>query len=233
MTPQKTLGVLGGMGPAASAEFMVLLAKLAPASRDQEHPQVILLSWPQIPDRTEAILYGGKDPSPYLLEGLNKLASWGADLLAVPCNTAHYFIDKMKDQLSRPLVHIVHSTLEQTKQKSPSGAWLLASNGTIKTELYQKYAKQMEVELFLPDPKEQEEVHGCIELVKKNDLRGAASMLSKVLSSLQEKRDLPFIAACTEIPLAFKATNLDTDLMISSLEALASKCISIIYNDAF
>ncbi|MFY9430330.1 MAG: aspartate racemase, partial [Acetomicrobium sp.] len=110
--------------------------------------------------------------------------------------------------------------------------WLLASNGTIKTELYQKYAKQMEVELFLPDPKEQEEVHGCIELVKKNDLRGAASMLSKVLFSLQKKRDLPFIAACTEIPLAFKATNLDTDLMISSLEALALKCISIIYNGA-
>ena len=231
MTPKKTLGVLGGMGPAASAEFMTLLARLAPASCDQEHPKVILLSWPQIPDRTKAILSGGEDPSAYLLEGLNKLAAWGADVLAVPCNTAHYFIDKMRDLLPKPLIHIVESTLEHAKQKSPSGAWLIATKGTIKTGLYQRYAEQMGVKLLLPDLEEQDQIQNCIELVKKNDLHGAACVLKRVLLSLQKKNEVPFIAACTEIPLAFEATDLDADLIISSLKALAIKCISIVYSD--
>lgn len=233
MIPKKTLGVLGGMGPAASAEFMALLTRFAPASCDQEHPKVILLSWPQIPDRTKAILSGGEDPSAYLLEGLNKLAAWGADVLAVPCNTAHYFIDKMKDQIPRPLIHIVESTLEQAKQKSPSGAWLIATKGTIRTGLYQRYANQMGVKLLLPDSEEQDKIQSCIELVKKNDSQAAGRALKEILASLQKKNDVPFIAACTEIPLAFEATGLGNNLMISSLEALAVKCISVIYSDVY
>ncbi|WP_091462195.1 cysteate racemase [Acetomicrobium thermoterrenum] len=229
MFPKKTLGVLGGMGPLASAEFMTLLAKLAPAECDQEHPKVILLSWPQIPDRTKAILRGGEDPSPYLLEGLSKLASWGADLLAIPCNTAHYFIDRMEADLPKPLIHIVEATLEETKRRTSGGAWLLATSGTIKTELYQKHAPRMGVQLLLPEKSSQEQIQNCIELVKKNDLQGAGSLLKDILSSLSRERDLPFIAACTEIPLAFKAIGKES-LMISSLNALALKCISVIYD---
>ncbi len=172
---------------------------------------------------------GGEDPSPYLLEGLRKLASWGADLLAIPCNTAHYFIDKMEADLPKPLIHIVEATLEETKRRTSGGAWLLATCGTIKTELYQKHAQEMGVQLLLPEKSSQEQIQNCIELVKKNDLRGAGSLLKDILSSLSRERDLPFVAACTEIPLAFKAIGKE-GLMISSLDALALKCISVIYD---
>ena len=86
MVKNTILGVFGGLGPAASAEFMRLLAELAPAKCDQEHPKVYVYDNPQIPDRSTAIMGNGPSPEPQLKEGLLKLCSWGAQLLAVPCN---------------------------------------------------------------------------------------------------------------------------------------------------
>lgn len=150
----------------------------------------------------------------------------------MPCNTAHYFIDKIKDQIPRPLIHIVESTLEQAKQKSPSGAWLIATKGTIRTGLYQRYANQMGAFPFarFRGAGQDTELHRACQ---ENDSQAAGRALKEILSSLQKKNDVPFIAACTEIPLAFEATGLGNNLMISSLEALAVKCISVIYSDVY
>ena len=90
-----TLGVLGGMGPAA------------PAQKDQEHP------------------------APYLPDGLNFLLDWGADLLCVICNTAHVFVDKLPQEVLSHLVHIVDETIRQCRERSPKGAWLTATLGTM------------------------------------------------------------------------------------------------------
>ncbi|MDT8285138.1 MAG: amino acid racemase [Thermovirgaceae bacterium] len=120
--PHKVLGILGGMGPAATAEFLRLLADLAVADRDQDHPQIILFSNPRIPDRTAAIIGGGEDPAPDILEGLKRLESWGAQLLAVPCNTAHVFIDRFRGDLYVPLVHIIEETVSRARNASPEGA---------------------------------------------------------------------------------------------------------------
>jgi aspartate racemase len=95
---QKKLGVLGGMGPAASADFLRILAERAPATIDQEQPIVYVISDPQIPDRTCAIFGRGSDPSARIKQDLLSLAPW-ARFLAVPCNTAHLFIDKFRTEL--------------------------------------------------------------------------------------------------------------------------------------
>lgn len=223
------LGVLGGMGPAASAEFMRLLAALAPARIDQEHPQVILLSDPHIPDRSSAILGEGPDPSSEIRKGLMKLVEWGADMLAVPCNTAHFFIDRFRNELPVPLVHIVESTINEAKERSSEGAWLLSTKGTKRSGLYEKYASLVGYELFLPDPGIEEMVQESINLVKSNRSEDGGALLKDAVSILKKDKDLPIVAACTELPLAYDASGLPKDGMISSLEALAIRCLDQLY----
>ena len=228
-TPAKVLGVLGGLGPAASAEFMRLLAEFAPAERDQDHPRVILFSDPWIPDRSEAILGKGETPGPALESGLKTLLKWGADLLAVPCNSAHYFIDRFDRDHHLPLVHIVTATIEEARDASPEGAWLLSTMGTLQCGIYQDYASKYGYTLFLPGEEMPGRIQQVIHLVKANRMDEAGEKIASVAGELGKKRDLPVIAACTEIPLAYERSRLPSEMMISSLEALARACISAIY----
>ena len=228
--PHKVLGILGGMGPAATAEFLRLLAELAEADRDQDHPQIILFSNPRIPDRTAAITGGGEDPAPLILEGLKRLESWGADLLAVPCNTAHVFIDIFRKELDVPLVHIVEETLSRARTASPEGAWLMATSGTAASGIYSREAERRDYPLFLPDKGIQLQLQDVIGLVKANRTRESGVMLETCVSSLREERDLPVVAACTELPLAYQASALDPSGMISSLESLTLGCLEKIYS---
>ena len=219
--PRKLLGVLGGMGPAAGAEFLRLLTVLSPATRDQEHVSVVLLSDPQVPDRTEALLGRGEDPTPRLREDLLKLASWGANLLAVPCNTAHAFIDRFVGELPVPLVHIVEETLADATAKNPSGGWLVATEGTLASGIYQERALRRGFTLHLPSPREQAEVNEVIRLVKTNRTDEAGHHFRAVAEALWERTEVPILTACTETPLAYQAAGLPWEMTVSSLEALA------------
>ena len=228
--PLKVLGVLGGMGPAATAEFLRVLAELAGAERDQDHPKVLLFSNPQVPDRTEAILWGGEDPAPPILDGLRRIESWGADLLAVPCNTAHVFIDRFREKLKVPLVHIVEETLERARRRSPEGAWLTATMGTVASGIYSREAQKYGYELLLPGPDILEELQEAVTLVKANQLARSGAAMAEAVGRLKLQRDLPVIGACTELPLAYEASGLDPCGMISSLGSLAEACLERIYS---
>ena len=229
--PDKTLGVLGGLGPAASAEFMRLLALYAPARKDQEHPRVILYSDPWIPDRSSAIMGAGKDPGPFIRESLDKLVQWGADILAVPCNSAHFFIDKFRDRLNVPFVHIVESTLDEAQNKSPEGVWLLSTSGTKHSRLYENYASERGYRLLVPDTDEERILQDCIRSIKANDYKSASESMKNIYFQLLGKESLPVMAACTELPLAFNAAALPQEMMISSLSALADACLKKLYED--
>jgi len=219
--PFKLIGVLGGMGPAAGAEFLRLLANFCPAGSDQEHPPVILLSDPQIPDRTAAILGRGEDPTERIRKDLFKLVSWGADLLAVPCNTAHAFIDRFAGELPGPFVHIVEETLREAVEKSPDGGWLIATEGTLASGLYQERALREGYVLRLPSVPEQAEVNEIIRLVKANQTPEAAERFRPLAERLWHQAGLPLITACTETPLAYRAAGLPESMTVSNLEALA------------
>lgn len=229
LKPLKVLGVLGGMGPAASAEFMRLLAAMCPAVTDQQHPKVILYSDPQIPDRSSAILGKGPDPTEELKDGLLKLMEWGADILAVPCNTAHLFIDTFKDDLKLPLVHIVESSVALCRDRNPGGAWLLGTEGTLKCGIYQDYAARIGYSFYEPDEARRREVQKCINMVKANRVEESGKLLKGVVGSLWEERRIPVMTACTELPLSYDASGLPRDMSISSLAALAMKSLERIY----
>ncbi|MDO9509264.1 MAG: amino acid racemase [Thermovirgaceae bacterium] len=228
--PHKVLGVLGGMGPAATAEFLRLLAELAGAERDQDHPQILLFSNPRIPDRTAAIIGGGEDPAPAIFDGLRQLESWGADLLAVPCNTAHVFIDRFRTELKAPLVHIVEETVARSQAANPDGAWLLATSGTSSSGIYSAEAERRSYPLYTPGPETQAVLQDVIALVKSNRLDESGAMLGDCVFRLWKERDIPVVAACTELPLAYGASGLDPARMVSSLESLALGCLEKIYS---
>ena len=228
--PVKTLGVLGGMGPAACAEFLRILAKDAPAKNDSQHPKIIMLSDPDTPDRSDGLMGLGPDPEPVIKKNLFKLAEMGADLLAVPCNTAHYFIDRFRSELPVPLIHIVESTVDAAIELSKGNcSWLLATDGTIKSLIYQTYAQENNYFFLKPSSEQQDNIQSCIRLVKAGDLFTAGEILRDTINELWRERDVPVTMGCTEIPLAYAASGLPDDKQVSSLKALSDSCLRVLY----
>ena len=226
-----TLGVLGGMGPAATAEFQRLLAVKAPADCDQEHPRMIVYSHTVTPDRTTFLLGKGPDPEPYLLDGLQTLVRWGADRLAVTCNTAHYFIDKFVAEglIDVPVIHIIDETVRTCRERSPQGVWLTATLGTMNTGLYQRHGVASGYRFREPDPAMQEEIHAVTDLVKAGRQDEAGTRFRAIVERLWKIERMPLALACTELPVAYRCAGLPEEMGISSLEALADGCIRELY----
>lgn len=232
-SPSKTLGVLSGMGPAAGAEFLRLLTAKAPAERDQEHPIVYMLSDPSISDRTAAMFGTGPDPTEHLRKDLMLVAGWGVDFLAVPCNTAHIFIDRFRDELPVPLIHIVEATVGNCVKQSPKGAWLLATEATCKSGLYQQYAKKIGYTFREVTPEVQQEVTRALTLVKAGKMAESGQCMRDVVEKLWKIEDLGIATACTELPLAYDASGLPEERSVSSLGALSDACLRAIYGPLY
>src|SRR5690625_4814213 len=145
------LGILGGLGPAAGAEFFNEFTRLTPVKYDQDHYEVVLYSNPLVPDRSTAVLNGDNGPLRPMMDGMNTLIHWGADILAVPCNTAHIFLDKFIQDLPRPTIHIVEETLRLARDNAPFGGWLIGTSGLIASGIYQDYAESYQYPLWLPN----------------------------------------------------------------------------------
>jgi aspartate racemase len=218
------------MGPTATAEFLRLLAAGVPGTADQAHPRLLMVSDPGIPDRTAALLAGGRGlVQRRIVDNLLTLAGWGAHLLAVPCNTAHVFIEDARASLPVPLVDIVDATLDAAIRTSPAGGWLAASTGTVTSGLYQRRAATLGYHVALPDGAAQAAIHDASLLVKANRLDAAGRRLAEAAIPLWERHDLPLLAACTELPLAYTVAGLPSAMMISSLGALARACVDHLY----
>ncbi len=228
----KKLGVLGGMGPAAAAEFLRQLAAKCPATTDQEHPVVYMIGDSEIPDRSTAIFGQGESPALLLETRLRQLCEMGVDLLAVPCNTAHYFIDDFKETLPRPLVHIIEETVLAAQRLNPDGAWMLSTHGTRASGLYQKYADKHGYTLFLPNDEQAEKAQQAIVYVKAGDLLQAGAITRALVEELWHVRDIPVMTACTELPLGYAASGLPPEREVSSIGALADACVKMLYEES-
>ncbi|MGZ3254094.1 MAG: aspartate/glutamate racemase family protein, partial [Burkholderiaceae bacterium] len=137
---QPLLGILGGLGPLATVGFLDKITRLTPAKRDQDHLPWLTVSLPGIPDRSHAIQNNNDDPAPFLIQGVSYLASQGVQLIAVPCNTSHFWYEQMQGASSVPILHITDATIEELKLRKSDVKVIaiLATRGTIKTGLYSK-----------------------------------------------------------------------------------------------
>lgn len=221
----KRLGILGGMGPAASAEYITRLIQQTSASCDQEHIPFVLWNNPQIPDRSTSIRNGDDRPLPYLLQGIQVLKAVGCNLIVIPCNTAHFWYDELL-KLRVPIIHIVDSvaySLSDTEVDSGT-IGVIATQGTIQSELYQN--RLTDWNCIVPSQEEITTlVQPSIELVKAGDMVKSYNMIMTVVDSLISRGAQAVVLGCTELPLAVREDNRNGIPLINSIDSLVKAAI--------
>lgn len=206
-----TVGVLGGMGPEASAEFCRLVATSTPADRDQDHLRLALWSNPQIADRTAHLAGLGPSPLPELLRGLGQLLEFGASVVVMPCNTAHAYLSSLRLLSGAPLLDMVSATAQRCRDLNPAGArvGVLATTGTVLAGVYATALERQGLQPLVPAPADQELVMRAIRLVKAGDPHTEArGLLLRQVEGLIARGSTTVVLGCTEIPLALRNVHL-------------------------
>ena len=226
----KRLGVLGGMGPAASAEFMVRLVAQTPAKQDQDHIPTILWSDNTVPDRSTSMRNGDNKPLPYLLSGIQGLVSAGCNLIVIPCNTAHLWFSEMEKQASwhARIVHIVDSVADALRDANvvDSKIGVIGTQATVELGLYQYRLNKLGWECIVPTKLEMDTlVQPAIDLIKANQIEAAHTMLMTVIHSLIGRGATAVVLGCTEIPLAIRESQQDNTPLINSIDSLVKSAI--------
>jgi aspartate racemase len=208
---RSVVGILGGMGPEATADFYLKLVHATPATRDQEHLQVLIWSDPTIPDRTDALLTHGEDPTPALIAGARLLKAAGAQLLAVPCNTAHAFLAAVQAEVDIPIVHMIEETAKYVQRLSPTvqKVGLLSTTGTQKAGLYQSWLDREGISVITPAAGCQENlVMTPIRAIKAGNTTVARPLFIQAAQGLIDAGAQAIIAGCTEVPVGLSADDL-------------------------
>ena len=199
MTSSMTVGVLGGMGSAAAAEFFQRLVVATPAASDQEHLHVLIDNDPSVPNRTNAILHGGPSPVPHLTAMARRLEAAGADFLVMPCNTAHVYISEIRASVSIPALDMIGEAVAGIDRASIG---LLATDGTIRSGLYQDACDVRGIRVVLPGPEDQRLVMAAIGEVKRGkEPQRVGEELVPIVRRLERDGAEAVIAGCTEISL--------------------------------
>ena len=226
----RVLGVLGGMGPLASAHFMVRLTLLTPASRDTDHIPSVLWSDPRVPDRMEARSGAGDDPLPALVRGLRGLEAAGCGAIAIPCNTVHGWIDGMRAATKLPILHIIDAAEEDLRRQGihPGPIGIMGTPATLSMRLYQDQLERHGWSCLEPDAAEMRDlVSPAIAAVKANHVAEAYAPLARVVQSLRARGAAAVVLGCTEIPLGIKAgpwQSLEVPL-VDTIDALARAAV--------
>ncbi len=207
-TNKKTIGILGGMGPLATADLYKKIILSTEARGDNEQIRVYIDGNSAIPDRTAAILSGGEDPVPEMLSALRNLEKCGADCIVMPCNTAHYFLPRLQEHTALPILDMRRITAEVCAGRFPGKrACLLGTKGTIAARIYDGALEAAGVEFITPDEGEQDElmrlIYGVVKASK--PLKPELEAWHALLSGLADRGADYFILACTELPILAEA----------------------------
>lgn len=199
------LGVLGGMGPMAAAAFMARLTALTPAQSEQQHIPAILWNDPRVPDRPAGYLKQGPDPYPWMLNGLRQLERSGALAIAMPCNTAHLWHEKLAAATDLPVLHIVQAVIDDLRRQGIHGGLigLMGTAVTLKLGLYQNALQAQGYNCITPT--DDEMAQWCIPSimhVKANRIDQALAPASDCVRLLHQRGVDAIVFGCTELPLA-------------------------------
>jgi aspartate racemase len=222
----KRLGILGGMGPAASAEYITRLIQQTPATCDQEHIPFVLWNNPQIPDRSTSMRAGDSKPLRYLIEGILALRYSQCDLIVIPCNTAHFWFDELIKH-DVPIIHIVDSVASALRGVNVTGTvGVMGTQGTIEFGLYQNHLGKLGWDCIVPTTEEMDTlVQPAIDLIKSGQLDQAHDMFMPVVDSLIERGARAVVLGCTEIPLAVREESRNGTPLINSIDSLVKVAI--------
>ena len=220
----RMVGVMGGLGPEATVDFMARVLALTPAVKDQDHIHLLVDQNPKVPNRQDAILHGRKDPAPALAKMARRLEAAGADFIVMPCNAAHAFQGAIEAAIDIPFVSIVDVTLEAVSEEG-STVGLMATPAGIAAGTYQ--AAYRDGELLVFDDSEQEDFMALVYAIKAGDSgRRIARGMLQLAEALVARGADTLIAGCTEIPLVLDADDIDVPL-VSSTDELARRTIEL------
>lgn len=211
------IGVLGGMGPAATADFYQKVIQATPAKSDQEHLKVLIFSNPHVPDRTAAIRGEGPSPLPALIAGAELLARAGADFLTIPCVTAHAFFDDLQEAVRVPILHLIGETASWLVRERPTlrRLGLLATTGTAQSRLFEAKFEPHGLTIITPAPEVQtSQVMEAIYAVKHGEpLDRPHHLIRLAAAHLQGRGAEAIVAGCTEVPLILRDGDIDVPVI--------------------
>lgn len=227
-----TLGILGGVGPLASVYFANMIINLTAASNDQEHIPLFMFNDNVIPDRTAYILgRSDVDPVPRMIEDIKKLSDFGCDYIAVTCNTAHYFYDRLQASTNAKIVNMIEVAVDTALIRRPSAKKIgvLATDGTVQSGVYSKVIERHGIECITPSDKSQKMImdiiYSQVKAGRDVDLDGFMSVISELRASACDA----IILGCTELSVINMNNNLtrQNDDIVDAMEALSEKCITL------
>jgi aspartate racemase len=224
------LGVIGGMGPAATADFFAKLIEETAAACDEDHVPTLIISDPRVPGRPAAILEDGPSPLPALLAIRDKLIAAGATLLAMPCNTAHYWYEDLARDCPVPFVSIVEASCDAVAERVAPGRaiGLVATRATLAAGMFGRQLHRRGYSAMLPSEEELEgAVLPSIREVKAGRAEAAGVRLAPAVQALLDRGAAAVILACTETPVALDATGSPLRARcVDSNRALARACVA-------
>lgn len=220
----KCIGILGGMGPEATAALFLRIIRRTRATCDQEHLRVIIDSNPQIPDRGTAILRGGPDPTPDLCEMARNLERAGADFIAIPCNTVHYYWREIQEAVAIPVSDMIAMVAARLRE---SRVGLLATESTVRTGLYQHACARRGTRLLTPERRDQQALMDLIGAIKAgaHDPEAIRNYV-EIGRRLIARGAQALIVGCTELSLLPSLCVLDLPIY-DALDALAEHCVEL------
>jgi aspartate racemase len=229
--------VLGGVGPAATVDFMQKIVSNTPAKRDQDHIKILVEQNPQIPDRTENLIGQGADPTISLYATCKRLEAGDADIIAIPCNTAHAFVERIQPYLKVPIVNMLTATVDALRTAFPAlrRVGLLATSGTIASGVYERALEAAGLEQVVPTPELQARVMSAIygpRGVKAGYTSGECMEdIVAAADSLIERGIEVIILGCTELPLLlpqgeWRGTSGVVAWLADPTDILAKRCVA-------
>lgn len=224
---KKSIGIIGGMGPMATVDLFQKIVSLTNAGSDHEHIHIYVDCNPAIPDRTAALLQCGESPVPMIRAGAQKLVAMGADILLLPCNTSHAFFDEITKGLTVPVVNMIEETAKAVQKTGVSRVGLLATDGTVKSGVYEKKLRQHQIDVVIPTPDDQKIVMDMIyKGVKAGNMQPYIQPFCKLIHKMQAVGIQMFILGCTELPLAVSLLEIN-GIFIDPATVLAKTAIKM------
>ena len=226
--PYRSLGVIGGLGPMATAHFYETIVRMTKADTDQQHIPVYISSRPDTPDRTAHIMDPDQpDPTVYMIEAGRKLIGIGADYLAIPCVTAHHYYSRLQMALPKPLISLTDQTILYLSMRKAQRIGLMATDGTLSGRIFQDACENTGIQCLVPDIETQADIMHLIYSCLKTDrpfgfkerevfLRAAGSLLSQGAEYV--------LLGCTELSLASQCCLPETRC-INVMSILAAACV--------
>ena len=226
-TKKLTAGVLGGMGPLATVDFMSMVIDHCPIVTEEDHVRLLVDQNPHIPNRQIVSNNKSNKIGSMLADGAKKLEAAGVDFIVMPCNTAHMFSDDVKAEINIPFIDIVDETINEITEyfSDKVSIGIMATAACINAKIYQEGLSHKGKTCLLPDNHFQDEcMKGIFSIKEGSNLLDPSVTLTSVANHLVDKGAELIIAGCTEIPLVLENKDLEVPL-VSSTEVLAIKTI--------